>query len=151
MGCLGSCVPERTRLEAIKDVKNRLEKAKHDLEVAQRQGEYDKASKLRYETIPNLQKQLPKESDRRESEEKEIDGKLGLHDRVTSDDISKVVAKATGIPVQNLLKGERDKLVRVSDFSRCIRVTRQLVFFLCIDGRQLASTCGWSRSRRRLD
>jgi ATP-dependent Clp protease ATP-binding subunit ClpB len=36
-----------------------------------------------------------------------------LHDRVTSNDISRVVARATGIPVQNLLKGERDKLVHV--------------------------------------
>ena len=72
---------------------------------------------MRFDTIPNLQKQLPKESDRRDEEEKEIEGKLGLHDRVTSDDISKVVAKATGIPVQNLLKGERDKLVRVSNKS----------------------------------
>ena len=36
-----------------------------------------------------------------------------LHDRVTSNDIARVVAKATGIPVQNLLKGERDKLVHV--------------------------------------
>jgi ATP-dependent Clp protease ATP-binding subunit ClpB len=129
VGRLRSCVPERTRLEAIKDVKHRLEEAKHDLEVAQRQGEYDKASKLRYDTIPNLQKQLPKEGDRRESEENEIDGKLGLHDRVTSEDISKVVAKATGIPVQNLLKGEREKLVRVSGFSCCNRVTRQLFFY----------------------
>ena len=40
-----------------------------------------------------------------------------LHDRVTSNDISRVVAKATGIPVQNLLKGERDKLVHVRCFS----------------------------------
>ena len=39
-----------------------------------------------------------------------------LHDRVTSDDISRVVAKATGIPVQSLLKGEREKLVHVSPF-----------------------------------
>ena len=40
-----------------------------------------------------------------------------LHERVTSNDISRVVAKATGIPVQNLLKGERDKLVHVRDFA----------------------------------
>jgi len=85
------------------------------LEVAQRQGQYERASQLRFATIPELQRQLPSETEFR-NKELEEEGKLGgmLHDRVTSDDIAKVVAKATGIPVTNLLKGERDKLVHVS-------------------------------------
>ncbi len=79
--------------------------------MAQRQGRYEKASRLRFSTIPELEKQLPKEN---ESREEEGEGALSmLHDRVTSNDISRVVAKATGIPVQNLLKGEREKLVHV--------------------------------------
>jgi ATP-dependent Clp protease ATP-binding subunit ClpB len=85
------------------------------LEVAQRQGQYERASQLRFATIPELQRQLPSETEFR-NKELEDEGKLGgmLHDKVTSDDIAKVVAKATGIPVTNLLKGERDKLVHVS-------------------------------------
>ena len=103
---------ERAKLQKVKDVKQRLEDAKHELDVAQRQGQYERASQLRFATIPELERQLPKESER--AEEAEGEGTLTmLHDRVTSGDISRVVAKATGIPVQSLLKGEREKLVHV--------------------------------------
>ncbi|KIJ65353.1 hypothetical protein HYDPIDRAFT_130437 [Hydnomerulius pinastri MD-312] len=104
---------ERARLDRIKDIKKRLEDAKHELEVAQRQGQYEKASQLRFGTIPELERQLPKDGEAKEDAE---ESPLAmLHDRVTSNDISRVVAKATGIPVQNLLKGERDKLVHMED------------------------------------
>jgi len=109
---------ERDRLNHTKNLKKRLEEAKHELEVAQRLGQYEKASQLRFSTIPELERQLPNE---RETKNKELEdeGKLSgmLHDRVTSDDIARVVAKATGIPVTNLLKGERDKLVHVGDLN----------------------------------
>ncbi|RDB27770.1 Heat shock protein 78, mitochondrial [Hypsizygus marmoreus] len=104
---------ERARLDRIKDVKKRLEEAKHQLEVSQRQGQYELASKLRFSTIPDLERQLPVEGD---ASQEDLESPLAmLHDRVTSNDISRVVAKATGIPVQNLLKGERDKLVHMED------------------------------------
>ena len=99
---------ERSRLDKIKEVKKTLEKAKYELEVAQRQGQYELASRLRFATIPSLEKQLPEE--RGDDHESPLPM---LHDRVTSNDIARVVAKATGIPVQNLLKGEREKLVHV--------------------------------------
>ncbi|KAI3607949.1 heat shock protein mitochondrial precursor [Moniliophthora roreri] len=108
---------ERTRLDRIKDIKERLEEAKHQLEVAQRQGQYELASRLRFSTIPDLEHQLPKEDEQANKENEE--GPLAmLHDRVTSSDIARVVAKATGIPVQNLLKGEKDKLVHMEDSLR---------------------------------
>lgn len=106
---------ERARLEKIKDLKKRIEEAKYQLEVAQRQGQFEVASRLRYSTIPDLEAQLPKEEDQEAGEER-----LGLHDRVRSDDIARVVARATGIPVRNLLKGERDKLVHVSSIRHVI-------------------------------
>jgi ATP-dependent Clp protease ATP-binding subunit ClpB len=98
-------------LEKIKEVKRSLEQAKHELEVAQREGQFDVASRLRYSTIPSLERQLPE----RHGDDEDVDSPLSmLHDRVTSNDIARVVAKSTGIPVQNLMKGERDKLVHVS-------------------------------------
>ncbi|EKM50823.1 uncharacterized protein PHACADRAFT_264334 [Phanerochaete carnosa HHB-10118-sp] len=106
---------ERARLQRTKEVKVRLEQAKHNLEVAQRQGRYERASQLRFATIPELEKQLPKESERAEEGTEGGGGLTMLHDRVTSSDISRVVAKATGIPVQSLLKGEREKLVNMED------------------------------------
>ncbi|KAF7794963.1 hypothetical protein EIP86_006106 [Pleurotus ostreatoroseus] len=104
---------ERSRLERVKELKQKLEDAKYELEVAQRQGQYEKASRLRFATIPELERQLPKESER---PDEDTEGPLSmLHDRVTSNDIARVVAKATGIPVQNLMKGEREKLVHMED------------------------------------
>ncbi|KAI0339747.1 P-loop containing nucleoside triphosphate hydrolase protein [Trametopsis cervina] len=103
----------KARLQNVKDLKERLEDAKHEFEVAQRQGQYERASQLRFSTIPQLEQQLPKEN---KVNEDDLNGPLSmLHDRVTSNDISRVVAKATGIPVQNLLKGEREKLVHMED------------------------------------
>ncbi|KAH9949196.1 P-loop containing nucleoside triphosphate hydrolase protein [Amylocystis lapponica] len=107
---------ERARLDRIKDVKQRLEDAKHELEVAQRQGHYERASQLRFATIPELERQLPTEGERGEDEAARP--LAMLHDRVTSADIARVVAKATGIPVQNLLRGERDRLVHMEETLR---------------------------------
>ncbi|KIK61765.1 hypothetical protein GYMLUDRAFT_73272 [Collybiopsis luxurians FD-317 M1] len=105
---------ERDRLDKIKKLKERLEETKYQLEVAQRQGQYDLASRLRFGTIPELESQLPKEDT--ENTRSEEEGPLSmLHDRVTPNDIARVVAKATGIPVQNLLKGEKDKLVHMEE------------------------------------
>lgn len=104
---------ERARLDRIKDIKLRLEEAKHELEVAQRHGSYERASQLRFSTIPDLERQLPKESEFPKDGE-ETEGPLAMiHERVTSNDIARVVAKATGIPVQNLMKGEKEKLVHM--------------------------------------
>ena len=127
--------PERDRLRRIKDVKQQLEDAKHELDVAQRQGHYERASQLRYSTIPELERQLPKDEGR---DLEDTEGPLSmLHDRVTSSDISRVVAKATGIPVQNLLKGERDKLVHVWRIL-CLLSCQRRTDLMISDGRYIA-------------
>jgi ATP-dependent Clp protease ATP-binding subunit ClpB len=95
---------ERERLQRNKERKRCLEDAKHELEVAQRKGDYEAASRLRYATIPELERDIPAEGNG--------NGAM-LSERVTSDDIARVVARATGIPVQSLLKGERERLVHV--------------------------------------
>lgn len=93
------------RLHRNKERKRRLEEAKHELEVAQRKGDFEAASRLRYATIPQLEREIPAKGNG--------EGAM-LSERVTSDDIARVVARATGIPVQTLLKGERERLVHVS-------------------------------------
>ena len=104
---------------------------------------------LRFATIPDLERQLPPES---ESEAMEESPMAMLHDRVTSNDISRVVARATGIPVQleNLFKGERDKLVHVwftlfLSFSFFLGLTITLLVLSFLDGRCSTSTCSWPR------
>jgi len=132
---------ERARLDRIKDLKKRLEDAKHELEVAQRQGQFEKASQLRFGTIPDLERQLPADG---ETRDEEVESPLAmLHDRVTSNDIARVVAKATGIPVQNLLKGEREKLVHVIPW---VLVWETCSDFL-LDGSSTPAARCWTRPR----
>ena len=119
---------ERNRIERIKNAKQRLEQAKYELEVAQREGDFERASRLRFAEIPDLMKQIPQEKESGSNAEENADSPLPmLHDRVTSDDVARVVAKATGIPVQSLLKGEKEKLVHVSGFKLA-----HLIISLCI-------------------
>lgn len=100
---------EREKLDNIKRIKEDLEKARVDLEAAQRAGNFQRASELRYGVIPNLEKKLPTDNADDENSESLI------HERVTSNDIARVISQMTGIPVRNLLKGEREKLLHMED------------------------------------
>jgi ATP-dependent Clp protease ATP-binding subunit ClpB len=102
---------ERAEIDEIKNTKEQLEKARVDLEQAQREGNFAKASELRYSLIPTLQQKLPKEGDQRTSD-------TLLHDFVTADDIAAVVSRTTGIPVTKLMSGEVEKLIHMEDTLR---------------------------------
>jgi ATP-dependent Clp protease ATP-binding subunit ClpB len=96
---------EKAEIDSIKNAKKDLEQAKLDLEIAQREGNYGKASELRYAKIPELQKMVEI------SEQGDTKPDSLLHESVTSDDISKVIAKMTGIPIETVLKGDKDRLL----------------------------------------
>ncbi|KAK6198171.1 putative heat shock protein 78, mitochondrial precursor [Scheffersomyces amazonensis] len=96
---------EKRSIDEVKQAKSDLEQSRFDLEQCQRDGNYAKASELQYATIPELERKL-KELTERDSTQANL-----LHDSVTSDDIANVISKMTGIPVNNLLKGEKDKLL----------------------------------------
>ncbi|GAV56116.1 hypothetical protein ZYGR_0BA00220 [Zygosaccharomyces rouxii] len=97
---------ERAKIESIKNAKANLEKARIDLEKSQREVDYAKASELRYAVIPDLEKKVAL------SEKKDDPNQINLlHDSVSSEDISRVIAKMTGIPVQTVLKGDKDRLL----------------------------------------
>lgn len=108
---------ERAEIDEVKKAKEELEAARLELEQAQREGNFAKASELRYARIPELQKKLPAE------EGGEIQAKAGtpdtlIHDSVTADDIATVVSKSTGIPVTKLMAGEVEKLIHMEDTLR---------------------------------
>lgn len=98
---------EKKVIDDVKRAKADLEQARFDLEHMQREGNYGKASELQYSTIPLLESQLKELT---ESEDVLKSTSL-LHDSVTSDDIAAVISKMTGIPLNNLMKGEKDKLL----------------------------------------
>lgn len=102
---------EKSEIDAIKNARSDLETARLGLEQAQRNGDYGKASELRYSTIPRLQALLPQESS--ESSATGI-----LHDSVSPADIEAVVSRQTGIPVTKLMSGEIERLVSMEDTLR---------------------------------
>ena len=98
---------EKDDLSKIKDLKEKLERTKLEMSEAQNSADYEKASKLQYETIPNLEKQLNELS----SEE---EGRM-LSEVVDEESIAKVVGKWTHIDVSKLMSSEREKLLQLKD------------------------------------
>ncbi|KAK5962245.1 chaperone ATPase HSP78 PWA37_000284 [Arxiozyma heterogenica] len=103
---------EKLAIEEVKNCKADLEKARIELEQAQRNGDYTRASELRYSKIPTLEKKI--EATKKNSVENSENNNL-LHDSVTSDDISKVVARMTGIPTETVMKGDKDRLLYMEE------------------------------------
>jgi ATP-dependent Clp protease ATP-binding subunit ClpB len=106
---------ERAEIDEIKNAKAELEQARIELDQAQREGNFARASELRYARIPELLRRLPEEQG---GESKNAANDTLIHDSVTADDIAAVVAKATGIPVTKLMSGEIEKLINMEDTLR---------------------------------
>ena len=99
---------ERSSLNAVGELKTRLDQARIEAERAQREGNLEKASRLYYAEIPALERQVA------QAEHAEAaDGERMVNDQVTDEDIASVIAAWTGIPVGKLLQGESEKLVHL--------------------------------------
>lgn len=103
---------EKVELDAIKKTQAELDRARIELDQAQREGNFAKASELRFGVIPFLEAKLPKDGEKPESE-----GTL-IHDSVTADDIALVLSRATGIPVSKLTSGHTERLIHMEDILR---------------------------------
>jgi ATP-dependent Clp protease ATP-binding subunit ClpB len=103
---------ERDLIKGLRERKAELEKAKADVEQLTRTGDYARASELRFGAIPRLEQSL--EADGKRIEELQKAGGF-LREEVTEDDIAAVVAKWTGIPVEKMLEGESDRLMKMED------------------------------------
>lgn len=95
---------ERERAEEIRRVREEVERRRFELEDAQRRGDYQRASELRYSVLPELEKKLPTEGP-------EGAKASGEGARVTSDDVARVLSKMTGIPTTTLQRGDRARLL----------------------------------------
>ena len=96
---------EKASLQGVGDLMTKLNEARIDLDLAMREGNYEKASKLNYEVIPGIEATIAA------AESVEQIGDRMVNDRVTEDDIAAVVAAWTGIPVDRLTQGETEKLL----------------------------------------
>ncbi|EDU39987.1 heat shock protein 78 mitochondrial precursor [Pyrenophora tritici-repentis] len=106
---------ERKELDEIKNAQENLERAKLELELARREGNFAKAGELQYSRIPELEQKLPKDEEVTAGASRQ--GSL-LHDSVTADDIASVVSRTTGIPLSKLNAGESEKLIHMEDTLR---------------------------------
>jgi ATP-dependent Clp protease ATP-binding subunit ClpB len=98
---------EKAALQGVGTLRSDLNEARIDLDRAMREGRYADASKINYETIPDIEKRLA------EAESFEESGERLVNDSVTDADIAEVVAAWTGIPVGRLLSGETEKLLHL--------------------------------------
>ena len=102
---------EKNAVNKVQSLRAEVESTKAEIEKATRTGDYAKAGELQYGKLPTLQKQL--EEEEKIAEEKKESSLL--RDRVTDDEIARIVARWTGIPVSKLVEGEREKLLRLPD------------------------------------
>ncbi|KAI9008068.1 P-loop containing nucleoside triphosphate hydrolase protein [Gaertneriomyces semiglobifer] len=105
---------EKEVIDKVKAIKQKLDRARTEFEEAKRVGNLARASELLYDIIPNLEKELPEDTKVADAEGPE---RL-VHERVTVDDVAKVVSRSTGIPVQSLIRGEREKLLHMEEALR---------------------------------
>jgi ATP-dependent Clp protease ATP-binding subunit ClpB len=99
---------EKEKLNLEQKIMEQLEQARIDLEIAQRKGDLAKAGELAYGVVPDLEQKLT------EAEASE-DADAMVDEAVTPSHIAQVVSKWTGIPVDKMLEGEREKLLRMED------------------------------------
>ena len=99
---------ERDKLEGARGLKEQLDRARADLEIAKREGNLAKAGELSYGVIPQIERQLS------EAETQEADG-LMVEEAVRPEQIAEVVERWTGIPTSKMLEGEREKLLRMEE------------------------------------
>ena len=100
---------EKAEVQGVQHAKEALERARMELETAQRGGDLARMAELQYGRIPELEKQI-EQAGRAETQEMRL-----LRHSVTEDEIAGIVSKSTGIPVTRMLEGERSKLLRMEE------------------------------------
>ncbi len=111
---------EKQAIQGVSDLKERLEQARIEAERAQREADLETASKLLYQDIPELERELAERESSEGGGDQEHDrsgagGHQYLKEEVDADDVAEVVARWTGIPVSRLLEGETEKLIHMED------------------------------------
>src|SRR5881396_1661945 len=98
---------EKSKLSDAQKLKSELERARIELDNAKRKGDYERAGKLSYDTIPNLEKKL--------AATEAADKGAMVEEAVTADHVAQVVSRWTGVPVDRMLEGEKEKLLRMEE------------------------------------
>ena len=116
-GLTAAWASEKEKLGLAADLKRQLDEARNELAIAQRGGEFQKAGELAYGLIPELEQKLA-------DAEGQDDAASMVEETVTPDHVAHIVSRWTGIPVDKMLEGEREKLLRMED-ELAVRVVGQ--------------------------
>ncbi len=103
---------EKAALHQVQQVREQIEQAGHQLEAAERNYDLNTAAEIRHGRLPQLENQL---AELEQTAAQRPEGQKLLHESVSADEIASIVAKWTGIPVERMLEGERDKLLKLEE------------------------------------
>ncbi len=103
---------EKQALQKIQDLRSQIEQLGQELEKAERNYDLNRAAEIRHGLLPQLEQQL---AELEQADSNRPDGERLLHESVGADEIAGIVARWTGIPVERMLEGEREKLLRLDD------------------------------------
>ena len=103
---------EKAAIGKVQKLREDIERVNGEIAKAEREYDLNKAAELKYGQLPSLQKQLEEEEKKAESVEKNASL---LRDKVTEEEIARIIARWTGIPVAKLMEGEREKLLHLDD------------------------------------
>ncbi|MCI1931397.1 MAG: AAA family ATPase, partial [Clostridia bacterium] len=102
---------EKKTIDSVHELKTKIEKTNADIEAAERKYDLNKAAELKYGVLPKLQKELEAAEEKGEEEK----ANTLLRNKVTEEEIAKIIERWTGIPVAKLVQGEREKLLHMDD------------------------------------
>ncbi|WP_201555372.1 ATP-dependent chaperone ClpB [Psychrobacter sp. 72-O-c] len=106
---------EKALVKGSQQLKDELDKARTAYDKASRESDYEAMSKLQYETIPQLERRIHESDLAEQKEQADAPNIKLLRNKVTDNEIAEVVSAATGIPVNKMMQGERDKLIAMED------------------------------------
>ena len=104
---------EKVAINKVQGLREEIEKLNGEIEQAERSYDLNRAAELKYGKLPELQKELEKQEEL--AEQTQSNSSSLLRDRVTDEEIAKIVGRWTGIPVSRLMEGEREKLLRLPE------------------------------------
>ncbi len=102
---------EKEAIKAVQHLREEIERVRHEIAVAERNYDLEKAAELKHGRLPELERQLRE----KEAELERLGGTRLLREEVTEEEIAEIVSRWTGIPVSRLMEGEREKLLRLEE------------------------------------
>ena len=101
---------EKSAVDRVSKIREQIESVNNEIQIAQREGNLEKAAELSYGTLPSLKKQLEQEEDLAGKREARL-----VHENVSEDEIGRIISRWTGIPVNKLNESERNKTLHLGD------------------------------------